>query len=218
VDITTVKWLCSWPVHLTGTFHSEVQTKTLCLPCKTPNFRRSERWIHTKMSTPSTPMHCTLNFMARGGGGSIGRYYRPADGFTREKDSCRKWRGSLVGQRAGFHVLEKWKISFLAGKRPRHQSSAIHSTRLHFASRRSAAALFIQVFQTLVQLRRIRSYYSSDEWSRYLVELQKGTATLHQQVARPLRLQPIRRIQPRTLALFGWPRSSYFSCFDYHAV
>ena len=121
-------------------------------------------------------------------------------------------------RKAGFQVLEKRKISFLAGKRSAPPAFSFHNSRLHFASHRSAAVLFLLVFQTLVQLRCRRSYHSSDERSRRLVELQRGTANVNQEIARPRRLQPIRRIQTRRHALFARSRPSDISRFDYRAV
>ena len=121
-------------------------------------------------------------------------------------------------RKAGFQVLEKRKISFLAGKRSAPPAFSFHSSRLHFASHRSAAVLFLLVFQTLVQLRCRRSYHSSEERSRRLVEVQRGNASVHQQLAFPCCLQPIRRMQTRRHALFGRSRSSDFDLFDYRAV
>ena len=66
--------------------------------------------------TPKFPLpvhHCTvLQFYDPGGR----RDYRPNDGFTRDSVSCRHWRWSWVGQKAGLQVSEKRQISFLAGK------------------------------------------------------------------------------------------------------
>jgi hypothetical protein len=164
----------------------------VCLPYKTLNFQCSESWIHTKLSTSSTPVHCVIILWP-----GERKYYWSANGFKKERASCRHWRGNWVDLKAGFQVLYKLKISFLAGKRtaPPVFRFSQQSVALCFTSRRCCPVL--QFFQTLSQLGYVRSCYSSDERSRRLAELQRGTGNDHQPLARPCLLQPTRRMQTR---------------------
>jgi hypothetical protein len=117
-----------------------------------------------------------------------------------------------------FKFWRNKKSLSLPGKNPRQQSSVFHSSRLHFASRRPAVVLFLQVFQTLEHLRCTRSYYSSDERRRRLVELQRGTVNVSQQLARLGRIQPNRDMQMRRHASFSLPCTSDISRVDSYAV
>jgi hypothetical protein len=96
-----------------------------------------------------------------------------------------------------FKFWRNEKSSSLPGIEPRHQSSAFHSSRLHCFTPLCCCPVTSGLSHTSNDCDALRSYKSSDERSRRLVELQRGTANVHQQRARPRRLQPTRRMQTR---------------------
>jgi hypothetical protein len=125
----------------------------MCLPYKTLNFLCSEGWVHTKISTSSSPMHCTVSLWPGGG-----RYLPTSWRFYKWESLCRYWRGVEWVRKQDFWFWGNKKPLSLPGNEPRHRYSALHSSRLHFPSHRSAAVLVLPVFQTLVQLRYIRCF------------------------------------------------------------
>ena len=159
-------------------------------------------------------MHCT-KFYDRGGGK---RYYPPTDGFITERAYCRHWRGSWVDQKAGFQVLAKIKISFLVGKRSAppvfrfsQQSVALGFTPLCYRPVRSG----LSDTSTAAIHKKLPLFWRTN---RRLVELQRGNANVHQQLAHLRRLQSIRRMQMWGHAQIDRLRSSDFRRFDYQAV